>query len=108
MDLIAGTVVLTSVFLLATAFVGHWIGRVPLPSSDAEDAIGEHAMFRRSRTLMITLLIGYFVGISDVLVSAQLPAIAVINLAIGAATVAILYDISQRRRSAGEEENWRR
>jgi len=108
MDIISGTVVLTSVFLLATAFVGHWIGRAPLPSSDAEDAIGEHAMFRRSRTMLITLLIGYFVGISDVLVSAQLPMIAVINLAIGIGTVAILYDVSQRRRSGGDEETWRR
>lgn len=107
MDLISGTVVLTSVFLLAVALASNWISRAPWPTDGAAHQMIEHVMNRRSRTMIITLLIGYFVGIADVLVSAQLPAIAFINIVIGAGTIAVLYDVSNRR-GGGEDENWRR
>ena len=72
------------------------------PKNGAAHQMIEHVLNRRSRTMIITLLIGYFVGIADVLVSAQLPAIAFINIVIGAGTIAVLYDVSNRHGS-GED-----
>ncbi|HLH73602.1 MAG TPA: hypothetical protein VKX96_09990 [Chloroflexota bacterium] len=102
MNLIGGTVVLTSAFLLATTVVAQWAGSAYCPGPDADQAIDDRVLFRRTRTLMIALLIGYFAGLANLLVSAGLPAIAVVNLVIGIGTIAILYDASPERRPGSD------
>lgn len=98
MNLIAGTVTLTSIFLVATSVVGHWIGRQPLPDSDGDARLPDQAVFKRLRTLMIVILVGYFVSMANLLNSAGLLTIAAVNLVIGAATIVILWDSSADRR----------
>jgi hypothetical protein len=102
MNLIGGTVVLTSAFLLATTVVAQWAGSAYCPDPDADQAIDDRVLFRRTRTLMIALLIGYFAGLANLLVSAGLPAIAVVNLVIGIGTIVILYDASPERRPGSD------
>lgn len=104
-DLITGIVVVTGAFLLATAIVALSASRIPLPANQDEHDLVERVFHRRARATFVTLLIGFFVGLADVLVTAQLPIIAFLNVAVGAATVAILYSTS---RSHSDGENWRR
>ena len=102
MNLIAGTVALTSAFLVATSVLGHWVGRQPLPGNDGDDAIADRAMFKRARTLMVAILVGYFVGMANLLVSAGLLTIAAINLVVGTSAIVILWDASSDRRPGAE------
>lgn len=106
MDLISGIVAVTGVFLIATAIVAHSAAHGPWPSGQNEPHLIDQVIHRRSQATFVTLLIGFFVGIADVLVTAQLPVIAFLNVAVGAATVAILYSAS--RHQPGDEERWRR
>jgi hypothetical protein len=106
MDLISGIAIVTAVFLIAIAIVAHSLARMPWPNGEAEDVQLEQVIHRRSRTTFVTLLIGFFVGLADVLVAAQLPVIAFLNVAVGAATIAILYSVSRQNR--GESDHWRR
>lgn len=105
MDLISGIAVITAVFLVALAIVAHSLARYPWPADDSGLNQVEHLVQRRSRTTFVTLLVGFFVGLADVLVAAQLPVIAFLNVAVGAATIAILYSVSRRR---VDDERWRR
>ncbi|HVC34522.1 MAG TPA: hypothetical protein VNL16_13505 [Chloroflexota bacterium] len=106
MDLITGIVVVTGAFLIATAIIAHAVARSPWPDNPAGRDAVEQVVHGRSRTTYVALLIGFFIGLADVLVTAQLPVIAFLNVAVGAATVAILFGISQRHR--GDGEDWRR
>ena len=45
-------------------------------------------------------------GLADVFVTAQQPAVAFVNLIIGAATVAIVYDTARTRRGSDRGEEW--
>jgi len=106
MDLISGIAVVTGVFLIAIAIVAHSVARIPLPDNQTNHDLVEQFVNRRSRTTFATLLIGFFVGLADVLVAAQLPAIAFMNVVVGAAAIAILYSTSRRRHT--DDDNWRR
>lgn len=104
MDLISGLAVVTAVFLIAIAIVAHAIAHLSLPGTADGDLV-EHLAHRRSRTTFATLLIGFFVGLANILVAAQLPAIAFMNVVVGAAAVAILYGTDRRR---SDDDTWRR
>lgn len=104
-DLISGIAVITAVFLIALAVVAHSLARFPWPAGGSEVDQVEDVIRRRSQTTFVTLLIGFFVGLANVLVAAQLPVIAFLNVAVGAATIAILYSVSRR---SADDERWRR
>lgn len=106
MDLIQGIVVITSAFLLAAAIVSHRLAGAPWSNDDAKHRLIEQALQRRTRTAFITLLIGFFLGLADVFVTAQEPAIAFINLVIGAGTIGIVYSAASRG-FGSEEGEWR-
>ena len=55
-------------------------------------------MFNRARTLMVAVLVGYFVGMANLLVSSGLLTIAAVNLVIGTGAIVILWDPSQGQR----------
>ncbi len=104
MDLISGIAVITAVFLIALAVVAHSLARFPGPTGEPGNDQVEYLIRRRSQTTFVTLLIGFFVGLANVLVAAQLPVIAFLNVAVGAATIAILYTVSRR---SADDEQWR-
>jgi hypothetical protein len=105
MDLIAGVVVVTSVFLIATAIVARPLLTSALGNGgDAADI--DLRVQRRARSALVPLLVGFFIGLADVFVTAQQPAVAFINLIVGAATVAIVYDTARTRRAADSREGW--
>jgi hypothetical protein len=105
MDLIGGVVVVTSVFLVATAVVAR-----PLLTSalgNGEDANNiDPRLQRRARSALVPLLVGLFVGLADVFVTAQQPAVAFVNLVIGGAIIAIVYDTGRVRQPTGSGETW--
>jgi hypothetical protein len=106
MDLIAGLVVVSSVFMVATAVVAHPLISSP-PKENDDGEVAERKVQRRAKSALIPLLIGFFVGIADILVTAQLPAVAFVNLIIGAGVVAIVYDVSKpRRHGSSDTEGW--
>ena len=106
MDLISGIAIVTAFFLISIAIVAHSVARVPLPGADDNYNLIEQLVHRRSRTTFTTLLIGFFVGLADVLVAAGLPTIAFMNVVVGAAVVAILFSTSRHAQS--DDEQWRR
>jgi hypothetical protein len=106
MDLIGGIVIITSAFLLAAAIVSYRLAGAPWSIDDTKHRLIEQALQRRTRTAFITLLIGFFLGLADIFVTAQLPAIAFINVAIGAGTIGIVYSTA-RRGFGSEEGEWR-
>ncbi len=105
MDLITGIVVITGAFLLASALVALSVARMPWPANRDEHSLIERAFHHRTQATFVILLIGFFVGLADVLVTAQLPVIAFLNVVVGAATVGILFGTS---RGQSGDENWRR
>jgi hypothetical protein len=105
MDLIGGVVVVTSVFLIATAVVARPLLTSALGNGEDATEIDQRVQ-RRARSAMVPLLVGLFVGLADVFVTAQQPAVAFVNLIVGAATVAIVYDTARNRRAGGSSEGW--
>jgi hypothetical protein len=109
MDLIGGIVVITSVFMVGVALVAFRLVGTAASGPDREGHAVENALHRRGQLAVLPLLIGFFIGTSDVFVTAQLPAIAFVNLMIGAAVIGILVSGSSRAVSkASDEEQWRR
>ncbi len=106
MDLISGVVTVTSVFLISTAIVARPLLSMNPAAGDDGD-VNEPRVHRRARSALVPLLVGLFVGLADVFVTAQLPAVAFINLIIGAATVAVVYDVSRSRRNESGGETFR-
>lgn len=104
MDLITGIVVITAVFLVAIAVMAHAIARIPGSGGPDDPDFIERLIQRHAHATFVPLLIAFFVGLADILVTAKLPVIAFLNVAVGAATVAILFSTSQRR---GDGEHWR-
>jgi hypothetical protein len=107
MDLIGGISIVTAVFLLAAAIVSFRSVSAPGPFDPAQIRTLDLIHDRRTRTAFTTLLIAFFVGLADVLVAAQLPAVAFVNVVIGGAAIAILYNESHRARSDSSDEQWR-
>lgn len=107
MDLIGGIVVVTAAFLIAAAVVGHWLSTAPWEADPQRHNVVDLTVQRRSQTLFVTLLIAFFVGLADILVAAQLGAIAFVNVLVGAATIAIIFSVSRPRRDRADD-NWRR
>jgi hypothetical protein len=105
MDLIGGVVVVTSVFLVATAVVARPLLTSALGNDDNADVIDPRVQ-RRARSALVPLLVGLFVGLADVFVTAQQPAVAFVNLIVGAATIAIVYDAARTRRTNPSGEGW--
>jgi hypothetical protein len=105
MDLIGGVVVVTSVFLVATAIVARPLLTSALGNGDDAQVIDPRVQ-RRARSALVPLLVGFFVGLADVFVTAQQPAVAFINLVVGAAVVAIVYDTARVRHATGSGESW--
>ena len=109
MDLIGGIVVITSVFMVGVALVAFRLVGTAASGSDRHGQTVETALHRRGQVAVVPLLIGFFIGTSDVFVTAQLPAIAFVNLMIGAAVVGILVSGSSRASGqVAEDEQWRR
>jgi hypothetical protein len=105
MDLIGGVVVVTSVFLVATAVVARPLLTTALGNGEDAAEIDPRVQ-RRARSALVPLLVGLFVGLADVFVTAQQPAVAFVNLIVGAATVAIVYDTAKSRRTINAGEQW--
>lgn len=104
MDLIGGIVVVTAAFLVAAALVGHWVSSAPWVDDPARHQVVDQTIQRRSQTMFATLLIGYFVGLADILVAAQLGAIAFANVLVGAATLAILFSVARQRARSSDRK----
>jgi hypothetical protein len=107
MDLIGGIAAITAVFLIAAAVVAHWVAGTPWSAEGMDHRLIEQIIQRRAQTTFVTLLIGFFVGIADVLVAAQLPAIAFLNVIVGGAAIVILYSVARQRRADKVEDTWR-
>ena len=107
MDLIGGIVVITAAFLIAAAVVGHWVSNAPWDSDPEHHRVIDLTVQRRSQALFVTLMIAFFVGLADILVAAQLGAIAFVNVLVGAATIGIVFSVSRPRREP-TDDNWRR
>ncbi len=108
MDLIGGIVVVTSAFLIASAAVGLRATGAPWPDDERRHDVVETALQQRLRPVFATLLIAYFLGIADLFVTAQLPAVAFVNLIVGAGALAVLVATPRQRPRPTDEETWRR
>jgi hypothetical protein len=104
-DLITGISGVTAAFLFSTALVALALARAGAaadPPRSAPPAPG------RARVVFVSLLIGLFVGLADVLVAAGLPTIAFLNVIAGAAAIAILHGPWGTGQRELDEERWRR
>lgn len=106
MDLISGIAIVTAFYLLALGVIAHALNRVSPLTGNAAAGQLEQMIHHPSRTTLVALLIGFFVGLADVLVAAQLAVIAFLNVAVGVATIAIIYSVSRHQPS--DDEDWRR
>jgi hypothetical protein len=105
MDLIGGVVVVTSVFLIATAVVARPLLTTALGNGEDANEI-DPRLQRRARSALVPLLVGFFVGLADVFVTAQQPAVAFVNLVVGGAIIAVVYDTARVRQPTGSGETW--
>ncbi|MGH2459968.1 MAG: hypothetical protein ACRDIY_14010, partial [Chloroflexota bacterium] len=80
MDLITGIVAITAAFLLATAIVALSATHLPWPTDPDHRQFVEGIFHHRSQATFVTLMIGFFVGLADVFVTAKLPVIAFLNV----------------------------
>ncbi|HZW31944.1 MAG: hypothetical protein IRY83_01120 [Chloroflexi bacterium] len=100
MDLITGISGVTAAFLFSTALVALALTRA--------GAAADPPAPGRTRVVFVSLLIGLFVGLADVLVAAGLPTIAFLNVIAGAAAIAILHGPWGTGQRGPDEERWRR
>jgi len=98
MDLIAGTVILTAVFLVVAGVVGFFLTR----SADGRRGALEEA--QRGKVVLAVLLLVYFLGITDVFIITQQYNLAFTNLMAGIVLAAIQYFTGSARQPASEAE----
>jgi hypothetical protein len=103
MDLIGGLVITTSAFMVSAAIVSWRLIGSHTARGASDDVSPEHATTRLARIVIVPLLVGFFIGVADVFVTAQLPAVAFVNLLVGISTIAILYGGTSRFTSRQEE-----
>jgi hypothetical protein len=77
MDLMAGTIILTSVFLVVVGLTTLGVGRF------ADDVASRSEGARRQKMVLIIMLIVYFLGITNVLIITQQHTLAFVNIAVG-------------------------
>lgn len=94
MDLIAGIVILTAVFLIVAGFVGVRLSR---PGVDGRLGLEDP---QRSRIVFAILLLVFFVGLTDVFVITQQYNLAFTNLTVGIVLAAIQYYAGTPREKA--------
>jgi hypothetical protein len=85
MDLMAGTIVLTSVFLAVVGLAA--LG----PGGSADDASSKAEGQRRRKVVLTVLLVVYFLGITNVLIITQQRNLAYLNIAVGLVLATFLY-----------------
>lgn len=95
MDLITGIAIVTAAFMLGVGIIAHAITEIPHVEGAADPGFLDHIRQGRARAIFATLLTGFFVGLTDVLIAAGLLTIAAINVLVGAGAIGIL--LSQRR-----------
>jgi len=98
MDLIAGTVTLTAVFLIVAGTVGLLLTR----SMDGRHGVLE--VLQRGKVVLAVLLLVYFLGITDVFIITQQYNLAFTNLTAGLALAAIQYFAGAPRQTASSAE----
>lgn len=91
MDLIAGTVILTAVFLVVAGAVGLLLNR----SASGSRGVPEET--QRGKVVLAVLLLVYFLGITDVLIITQQYNLAFTNLTAGIVLAAVQYFAGSRQ-----------
>ncbi len=108
MDIIFGTVVATSVFLISMALTVLFV-RIPVPGGRPGAESEARGLAQRA---MATSLIVYFVAILDLLLIAQQTSLALGTFVVGFVTLVVLYvepAFRTRGSRVGEEsESWER
>jgi hypothetical protein len=77
MDLIAGTIILTSVFLVVVGVTTLGAGRL------GDDMVSRSEGARRRKLVLMTMLIVYFLGITNVFIITQQHTLAFLNIGVG-------------------------
>lgn len=101
MDLITGIAIVTAAFMISVGIIAHAVTGTPRLGGSADPGPREPVLEGHLRALFSTLVIGFFVSLTDVLVSAGLLPIAAVNLVIGAGAVGILFAGDRRHGSDG-------